>query len=127
MQTAEFKKIWIFLGQHYPTSKRYRSEASFKSYDIVLRPFAVKDVERAALEYVRSGKAYFPDVSELLEYIPQKSKAPVKVDAAGVLGNVRAWAAITGTIMPGGMTAAEAVAWYKKVKADRMALPGGRT
>ena len=120
MTRPENEMLMHLLRSLYPNNKTFTAEDTAAAWFIVFQPFEYEAVKGAVLEWVRCGSGFPPhadDIAQLVKGRPVSKRGTAKIDAAGVVGNIRALAEIIGLDIPGGMTDKETISWFASQKA----------
>lgn len=80
LEQGDVLKLFNLLETLYAGSKRSRDKVTLAVWDQVLKPWTYAQVREAAIRRARVNR-YFPDPSELAEYLPSVEGGTVPVSA----------------------------------------------
>lgn len=120
MTKKEGQLLARLLTSLYPNDKTLASSDAAAAWYLLLQPWDYDAVKNAVLTFARSGKGYPPHADDIAAMLPRPEADTTRQtpNAEGIIGNVRAWAIVTGREMPEGMTAAEALRWYERQQTE---------
>lgn len=97
MTKEDVYKLFSLLDQLYQGKRKPRDEVTAAIWAKVLEPWSYAQVREAAIQRARTSR-YFPDPSELAQYLPQvvqeeqRRRSPPPPSALRAMENTRKWA-----------------------------------